>query len=67
MAKIIPINGYKKQRRESYSPDEKQAKENFFQRFWRIFREGGGAMLDLTPVTIWEIHPDDERSLDLYE
>ena len=45
MAKIIPINGYKKQRRENYSPDEKQAKENFFQRFWRIFREGGGAML----------------------
>ncbi len=22
---------------------------------------------DLVPVTIWEIHPDDERSLDIYE
>ena len=45
MAKIIPINGYKKQRRENYSPDEKKVKENFLKRFWRIFREGGGAML----------------------
>ena len=27
MAKIIPINGYKKQRRENYSPDEKKSKK----------------------------------------
>ena len=45
MSKIIPINGYKKQRRENNSPDEKKAKENFFQMFWRIFREGSGVML----------------------
>lgn len=45
MAKIIPINRYKKQRRENDSPDEKQIKENFFQRFWGLFREGGSAML----------------------